>query len=81
MDENRVFTFVVILRNKTVRPFQIDQNLVGSLYFMFFKLTLCMIRISLDQKRLQLSCNPFWYKSKKEAKNQKSIHSSTRTNT
>ena len=81
MDENRVVTFVVILRNKTGGPFQIDPNFEGSLYFMFSKLTLYMIRVSLDQKRLQLSCNPFWYKSKKEAKYQKSIRSSTRTKT
>ena len=40
-----------------------------------------MIRVSLDQKRLQLSCNPFWYKSKKEAKDQKPIQLSTRTKT
>ena len=36
-----------------------------------------MIRVSLDQTRLQLSCNPFWYKSKKEGKDQKPIRSST----
>ena len=81
MDENRVLTFVVILRNKTGGHFQIDPNFVGSLYFMYSKLTLCMIRVSLDQKRLQLNCNPFWYKSKKEAKDQKSIQSSSKTET
>ena len=36
-----------------------------------------MIRVSLAQKILQLSCKPFWYKSKKEAKDQKLIQSST----
>ena len=40
-----------------------------------------MICVSLDQKRLQLSCNPFWYKSKKEAKDQKPIQLSTKTKT
>ena len=74
-------TFVVILGNKTGGPFQIDQNFVGFLYFIFSKLTLCTIRVSLDQNRLQLSCNPFRYKSKKEAKDQKSIQSSTWTKT
>ena len=77
VSKNRVLTFVVVLRNKTGGPFQIDTNLVGSLYFMFSKLTLCMVRVSLDQKRLQLSCDPFWYKSKKEGKYQKSIQSKT----
>ena len=76
MDENRILKFVVILRNKTGGP----SKFVGSLYFMFSKLTLCMIRVSVDQKRLQISCNPFWYKSKKESKDQKSIQSSTRKN-
>ena len=75
--KNRVLTFVVVLRNKTGDPFQIDTNLVGSLYFVLSQLTLCMIRVSLDQKRLQLSCNPFWYKSKKEGKDQRLIQSST----
>ena len=78
MDENRVLTFVVILRNKTGGPFQIDPDFVGSLYFMFSKLTLCMIPVNLNQKRLQLSCNPFWHKSKKEAKDHKSIQSNTK---
>ena len=32
---NRVLTCVVVLRNKTGGPFQIDTNLVGSLYFVF----------------------------------------------
>ena len=68
MGENRVLTLAVILRNKTGGPFQVDPIFVGSLDFMFSKLTLCMIRVRLDKKRLQLSCKPFWYKSKKEAK-------------
>ena len=75
--KNRALTFVVVLRNKTGGPFEIGTNLVGSLYFMFSKLTLCMIRVSFDQKRVQLSRNPFWYKSKKEDKDQNSIQSST----
>ena len=42
-------------------PLQIDPNVVGSLYFVFSKLTLCTIRVSLDQKRWQVHSNPFWY--------------------
>ena len=42
-------------------PLQIDPYVVGSLYFVFSKLTLCTIRVSLDQKRWQLHSNPFWY--------------------
>ena len=42
-------------------PLQIDQNVLGSLYFVFSKLILCTIRVSLDQKRRQLHSNPFWY--------------------
>ena len=42
-------------------PLQIDPNVVHSLYFVFSKLTLRTIRVSLDQKRWQLHSNPFWY--------------------
>ena len=54
-------TFAVILRKMTGGPLQIDPNVVGSLYFVFSKLTLCMIRVSLDQKRWQVHSNLFWY--------------------
>ena len=40
---------------------QIYPNNLGSLYFVFSKLTLCTIRVSLDQKRWQVHNNPFWY--------------------
>ena len=36
-------------------------QVVGSLYIVFSKLTLCTIRVSLDQKRWQVHSNPFWY--------------------
>ena len=42
-------------------PLQIDPNVVGSLYFVFYKLTLCTIHVSLDQKRWQVRSNSFWY--------------------
>ena len=42
-------------------PLQIDPNVVGYLYFVSSKLTLCTIRVSLDKKRWQLHSNPFWY--------------------
>ena len=42
-------------------PLQIDPNVVGSLYFVFSKLTLYTMRVSLDKKRWQLHSNPFWY--------------------
>ena len=53
--------FVVILRKMTGGPLQIDPNVVGSLYFVFSKLTMCTIRVSLDGKRWQLHSNSFWH--------------------
>ena len=40
---------------------QNDPNVVGSLYFVLSELTLCTIRVSLDQKRWQLHSDYFWY--------------------
>ena len=56
--KNRVLTFVVVMRNKTGGPFQIDTNLVGSLYFMFSELILCMIRVKFRSKEITAKLQP-----------------------
>ena len=55
---DRLEVCVSVLRNKTGDPFQIDPNFVGSPYFMVSKLTLCMIRVSLDKKNITATLQP-----------------------